>query len=265
MNPFGTRKTRGDTARLTAMLMLAGGLILLVLAIVFASSTTALVGLGLTFWGAILNCIQGDEYVRRPLLDRISAQSLTTMDRLLHELGFQGTAVYLPPNYFTDPDTTKAYIPRRDGELPTPEHIEGQEDLIFTKNPDGVLFIPPGAEITRLFEESMGTSLTAIDLPTLAEQLPKLMEETLELAQNVRIRTHDSSIHVRMENTAFPMLNEETSRLATPAHLGSHLLGAVACALAKTTGRPIVIHRHRAAKAGRTIEVEYRTIDEGAA
>jgi hypothetical protein len=257
------QRTRIDSARLLAILMLAGGLFILVFSTVYALSIPALIGLGLTFWGAILNYIQSDDYVRKPLLDRISMQTLITLNRFLYELDFQGTAVYLPPKYFPDPDAVKVYIPQRNGKLPTPEHIEEQDDQLFIQNPKGILFTPPGAEIMKLFEESLGTSFTQIDLSTLTRRLPRVIEDVLELAETVEIKLHNSSIHVQMTAPSLPTLDSKVdSGQPSPNALGPHLIGALACAFAKTTGRPIVIHQQHADPASTTIEVDFRVIDE---
>jgi hypothetical protein len=257
------QRTQIDSARLLAILMLTGGLLILVVSIVYALSVAALIGLGLTFWGAILTYIQSDDYVKKPLLDRISTQTLITINRFLYELDFQGTAVYLPPKYFPDPDAVKVYIPQRNGILPTPEHIEEQDDQLFIQNPKGILFTPPGAEIMKLFEESLGTSFTQIDLPTLTRRLPRVIEEVLELAKTVEIKLHNSSIHVQMTAPSLPTLDSKAGNgEPSPNALGPHLIGALACAFAKTTGRPIVIHQQHADPTSTTIEVDFRVIDE---
>jgi hypothetical protein len=263
LNFLGFRKTRIDTTRLIAGAMLGGGLILLALSIVYNLSILAFIGLGLTFWGAILNYIQSEEYVKKPLLDRISAQTFTTLTLFLQELDYQGTAVYLPPKYFRNPETSKAYISRhRNGPLPDPDYIEQHEDQLFTTNAEGILFTPPGAEIARLFEESLGTSFTKIDLQYLTQKLPKIIEEDLEIARSVEMKTQNRRIRVTMEHVLLPAFSSATSRLQATIHLGSHLTGAVACALAKTTGRPIILHRQLAENEGKTLEVEYRILTE---
>jgi hypothetical protein len=115
----------------------------------------------------------------------------------------------------------------------------------------------------ELFEESLGTSFTQIDLPTLTRRLPRVIEEALELAETVEIEIHNNSIYVQMTNPSLPTFDSKAdARRPTPIHLGSHLIGALACALAKTIGQPIVIHRQHADTTSKTIEVEYRAIDE---
>jgi hypothetical protein len=264
---FGSRKARIDTARLIAGAMLTGGLIVLALSILYNLSILAFVGLGLTFWGAVLNYIQGEEYVKKPLFDTISSQTLSTLRPLLQELNFQGPAIYLPPEYFSNPNTTKAYIPRGvNSGLPDPKRLEEQGDQLFSTHYDGILLTPPGAEIARLFEESLGTSFTQADLASLTQKLPKIVVEDLEIARSMELKVQANRVLVRMAHTAFPDFSLPPYQPEnTTGSLGSHLSGAVACALAKTTGKPVIIHRQHADTEGETIEVEYHLLEEEAA
>ena len=111
--------------RLVTFFILALGLIALAFSIVYASSILAFIGLGLTFWGTLTLCITTEKYVKQTLLDPSIIPSLSNLNQILTELGYQGKAVYLPPKYLGASEDTKIYIlKQKDADLPTPEQIQ---------------------------------------------------------------------------------------------------------------------------------------------
>ena len=72
-----------------------GGLCL-VLSLVFASNILALIGLGLTFWGALLLFTRPKSYVRSDLVDSTVLSSLKTLERVITSLGYGEKGIYIP-------------------------------------------------------------------------------------------------------------------------------------------------------------------------
>jgi hypothetical protein len=247
-----------------ACTMVALGIVALVASVIYVSSILAFIGLGLTFWGAILLYVHPEGYTQRALLDAIVVPSLKTLDQLTRELDYNGKAVYLPPKYFKDPDSNKIYISRHTGaDLPRPEEILRQEKQLFVKNPHGILLPAPGAELTRLFEKRLGTSFTETDLQHLKENLPRLFIEDLEIAEDLQIETKHGAItriNVTITNSILKDQwneNEDLARIC--GTIGCPICSAIACALTKTTGEPVMIEEIRSSQDGKIIEATYRT------
>ena len=176
--------------RLVSFFILALGLIALAISIVYASSILAFIGLGLIFWGSLTLYITTEKYVKQTLLDPSIIPSLTNLNQILTELKYQGKPIYLPLKYLKDFETTKIYIPKnKNTKLPTPEEIQQQENKTFLKNPGAALIIPPGLSLSKLFEKTLGTTFTKVDLEYLQQNLPKLFIEDLEIAENLEIQT----------------------------------------------------------------------------
>ena len=92
--------------KLVSWFLLALGLIALAFSIIYTSSILAFIGLGLTFWGALTLYITTEKYVKEILLNSTLLPRLANMDKILTELGYHGKAVYLPPKYLKDPETS---------------------------------------------------------------------------------------------------------------------------------------------------------------
>jgi hypothetical protein len=264
-NPIGKgTKRRPNRAKDAGWILLSMGAALLLLSIIYSSSIPAFIGLGLVFWGIILSYIRNEQYVKEPIFEATAMSSIATLDQMIQEMGYAGKAVYLSPRYFKDPEAGKAYIPKqKEGQLPTPEQIQNQETRVFIENPQGILVTPPGAELTKLFERNLGISFTRVDMTYVEQKLPKLLVEDLEIAQEVQIKIEGSKITIDTKDSVYKNLSTETKRFPNVYNsLGSPLSSAFACALAKATGKPIIIENETASEDGKSIKIEYRAIGE---
>ena len=87
----------------------------------------------------------------------------------------------------------------------------------------------------------MGKSFTETTPVELHELLPRLFDE-LEITKNTLILLGPDRMKVEMRNHIFKDLLKEKDRLyLTIGTVGSPLSSAIACALAKTTGKPVTI------------------------
>jgi len=262
------------------------GLILLVLgaasllaAIVYSSSILALIGLGLVFWGIIVSYIQSDEYVKKTILNSTSITLLTALDETLRTLDCKGKAIYLPPKYLNDPESTKVYVPKLEtSTLPSPETTQQLEMQPTQKSPQGILITPAGAELARLLETELGTSLLRINLEDLLRRLPKTLIEDLEIVNDCEIQlfakkrtekseendqTNQSEIFVKFTTTVYRDTCKRAARLPTIfSNIGCPLSSALAIAFSKATGNPIMIKTQQISEDGETNGTEYTIIEE---
>ena len=275
-----TKPRKASMPKIASWAMLGLGAASLLASIFYTSSILAFIGLGLLFWAAILIYIQPEEYTKKVLLDSSLLPSLATLNQIMHELDYKGKPIYLPPKYLKDPETSKAYISKqKDGKPPTPELTLEQENRLFIKNPQGMLLTPPGAELTKLMERTVGTSFTKVDLEYLIQNLPKLFIEDLEIAENLEIQTKlntlakkiddsvsliqtkEDIIHVKITNSIYKDTCKEVEKLPNiHGTIGCPLCSAIACALTKATGKPITIEKIETSEDGKTIEATFRVL-----
>ncbi len=234
---------RNAPAKLGSSLLIATGLIAFAFSTAYNSSTLALVGLGLLFWGITFTYIRSEEYAKKILLDTTASSQLVTLSQIIKELKYEGKPVYLPPQYFSNQETHKVYISEQQGfGLPTPEQTKEHENDFLMEKPPGVLLVPPGAELATLFEKTLHTSFTKVDLQYLQRRMPKLFIEDLEIAQSFKMETETNKIRITIANSVYKALDVGINGpSAIYSTLGSPISSALACALAMATRKPIVI------------------------
>ena len=268
--------------RLVSVFLLALGLIALAFSIIYTSSILAFIGLGLTFWGALLLYVGTEKYVKQTLLDPTITPSLTNLNQILTELKYQGKPTYLPPKYLKDFETTKIYIPKnKNTTLPTPETIQQQENKTFLKNPEAALITPPGLALSKLFENTLGKTFIIVNIEYLQQNLPKLFIEDLEIAEDLEIRIEphkvakkiadsvsvtqlkNDIIHVKITNSIYTDTCKQTRELShVCGAIGCPICSAIACAIAKASGNPVTIEKTKCTEDAKVIEAYYRILEE---
>jgi hypothetical protein len=256
--PSQISKTKVAFAGLSSL-----GAISLISSIYYDSQILALIGLGLIFWGVIVAYVTTEEYVKKPLLEASTLPTLIASNEMLNKLNYKGNAVYLPPRYLTNIDNSVAHIPRRENpELPSPNPV-GQKRQTFIPDPEGIMIIPPGDGLAKLFEKHLGISFTKVDLRFFRENLPRLLTIDFEIADKVQVEVERNFIRIMITGGVYGELCKETMKLSsTSRSLGCPISSALACILAKVTGKPISISRNQMSEDGKILGFEYAMLDE---
>jgi hypothetical protein len=229
-------------------------------------------------WGIIISYIQSEEYVKKTILNSTSTTLLTVLDETLRSLDYRGKAVYLPPKYLNDPQSTKVYIPKmQNGTLPSSDTTQKLEKQPIQKNAQGILITPPGAELARLLETELGTSLLRIGLKDLPQRLPKALIEDLEILTDCQIqastnnttgRLHDeqtdqNAIFVKFNTTVYKDTCKQATQLSMIySNIGCPLSSVFAIAFAKATGKHVSIASQNVSEDGEKNETEYTIVEE---
>ncbi len=123
--------------------------------------------------------------------------------------------------------------------------------------------LPPGHGLTKLMEKRMRKSFTKVDLGFLIQNLRKVVTEDLELVKYFRIKAQNNSVEVYFEDAIFSEvgLYEEGKFSKIIELVGCPFSSAVACALAKATGKPTVISRYQRLQGRNIINVTYQLLD----
>jgi hypothetical protein len=274
---------------LAIVTMLLVGAVSLLVSVGYNSSILAFIGLGLAFWGAILLYIRPEEYTKKVLLEAVLSPSLTTLCQLIRELRYKGERTYLPPKYFADLETTKVYISKhKGGRLPTPEQTQPYGNQPVARTKLGMLITPPGIQLSKLLEKSLGTSFTKTDLKNLQQNLPKLFIEKLEIAENLELQAENdmtpekedypaspteaksapvqiksTRIHAKITKPIYEAdFKEAEEPLQITSSIGCPICSAIAIAITKATGKPLRITDTKISKDGNTLEASYKILEE---
>lgn len=262
--PGARHLLRFDPIKRVCSVFFIAGIILSAFSYLYASLLPGFVGLSLVFWGAVLLYVRPEKYVKETLLDKTALPSLADLSQMVMELGYKGKGIYLPPKYLRNFESSRIYISEHEStKLPSLEEMHNEEDKIVTRSKEGISMDAPGAELVKLFEDTIGTDFANVDLKFLEQEIPKLLTQTLEIARNITIETEGNIVRVRMDGSIYSgMCSNIGGGSGFHGSLGCPLCSAIACALAKATGKPLIIENEKPDEDGQTIETEYRLLDE---
>jgi hypothetical protein len=276
------KKTNISQVQIVSYIMLTAGLFIVIASFLFNSSIAALIGLGLTFWGALLLYVKPEDSTRKNLVEASVSPSLITLNQLIQELGYKGDTTYLPPRYFTDPQTTKICLTKdKNGNLPTPEQTRLYENTPVGLAPQAIFLTPSGIQLSRMLEKALKKNFTKISLESLQQKLPKVFIEDLEIAENIELETaqnpdiratgtitettlhkqspttaSDIAIHARITHPANGLTFKETPSTDCP------ICSAIAIAITKATDKPVRIKDTSRSEDGDIIEATYLVMEE---
>lgn len=249
------------------IIFMVPGTLSLIFSILNDSQILGFIGLGLTFWGALFFFVRPIRYVKSSLLESTAISSYSTIDRIVRDLKYTGKSYYIPP------------YPK---EVYLPEHLKGLKDLIvfisrarrsgagmpaieemakskfLLENPKGICVAPPGLGLLTQFEKELRKEMTKLELNELCESLPQLILENFQLAKEIEMKTKKNQVHLRIFDSIYKNLYSREKNLKSVHFLGCPLVSAIACAIAKATGKIVTLHRDSISPDGQTIEVWYR-------
>lgn len=265
---FELRKLKRIPSGKLGILFIIPGALALIFSITTESHVLAFIGLGLTFWGALFFFVKPVKYVKSELLDSTAISSYSTIDRIIKDLKYKGTSYYIPP------------YPK---EVYLPEYLKGLKDMIvfisadsssdmpsieemakrrfILENPRGICVAPPGSGLLTQLEKALRTNFTKLNLESLCENLPKTVVEDLQIAKEMEMKTERKHVYVKISDSTYKNLYDRKKNLKSVHLLGCPLVSAIACAIAKTTGKIVTIYKDEVSSDNKTIEAWYRFVE----
>lgn len=257
---FGWPKlSSAGTLRVISLGMLLLGFISLLASAIYDSYVTAIVGLGLTFWGALLLAITPTKYVKLELLTAASSSQAANTEKMLNLAETNHKGVYLPPKLLQDYFSSLIFVPATGNEaLPKPEKIPEEKTL---GTPQGLFLTPPGLALSRLFEEELGKSFTKLNIYNLTTELPSLLDG-LGITKTAFMNVEGGEVTFETGNYIFKDLCLETLNFQrTHETVGCPFSSAIACALAKASGKPVTIEKEEHGPNNKTT-IHYLILEE---
>jgi hypothetical protein len=247
---------------------LFSGAIVLLASVAASSTILAFIGLGLALWGGLFLFTRPMKFVRSTILDSTAVSAYITIDRVTEDLNYRGKPIYVPPypkeaylpEYLKGLKEMVVFIPAEDiVTMPTIEEMAKKQFLL--KNPKGICIAPPGYGLVNLFEKEVKTEFTQINLEQLYDTLSAVIVNNLELAKEFEINPENDFIHIKIVNSVYFDLYSNAQELKSVHSLGCPLTSAIACALAKTTGKLVTIVKDVVSPDLKTIEVWYQKLE----
>jgi hypothetical protein len=248
--------------RVITLIILVVGIALLAISAFYNSTIAAVIGLGLTIWGAILLYVAPSKHVPLELLNATAISGLSNLERIIADSNLRGKGFYLPPKYLKDPESSVVFISSKP-EQGLPALGEIDDEKLNQKRPSGICLTPPGLALSKLFEQELGRSFTRTDLDIIEKELAKLLIENTEIADDAQIKKENGVVTIEIANSMFSKICQETRSLQkTHELLGCPLTSAIACALAKAAGKPITIEKEEQTQDGKATKIQYRVLEE---
>jgi hypothetical protein len=234
--------------RFIRLILLLAGILSFVSAVFANSQILAFIGLGLTFWGALFFLITPLRYVEGSLLGTTAVSSYKTMNRMIKNLKLMDHGYHVPPfpeNAYL-PDHLKGlkeivvFVPEsNDAETPSIEEMA--EGKFLLENPKGILVVPPGSGLLSRIEDDFKIDFTKMSVTDLCEILPRFILENLGLAEEMELSFQEERLDVKVAGSLYKGLYSDEAILRSVRILGCPIISAVACALAKATGKFVAV------------------------
>ena len=254
---------RNSTIRIS-VIFIVSGILSLALSTITGSQVLAFIGLGLTFWGALFFLVRPITCVRGSLLSTTAATLYLTIDRIIKDLNAKGRVIYVPPytaevylpKYLKGLKETVMFIPQ-DTDQVAPSIEEIASSKFITKKPKGIILIPPGSGFLEQIEKTLRTGISKMSLEDLCTTLPQLIMEDFQLAKEIEMKTENNQIYLKTTDSIYRNLYHQEN-LKSVQLLGDPLTSAVACTIARATGRLVTIQNINVSPDTQTIETTFQ-------
>ena len=242
---------------------LAAGVFLLFYSMIVGMQIAAFIGLGLTFWGAIFAVAQNRKAVDSSLLDGTAVSAYSTLDRMINDLNYNGQGYYIPaypqdvpiPEYLTSLKEPVVFISEKFDGKPAVEELASGKFL--SEKTHGVFITAPGAGLMAQMERQLQIDLSKTNLEELCYILPRCVAGALNLARSVDLRLVDNGANLKATGILYKSLYKSERQFKSVHILGCPVVSAVACALAKTTGKTVVIREQTVLPHGSGVNVVF--------
>jgi len=107
-------------------------------------------------------------------------------------------------------------------------------------------------------ENELKTNFSTVDLEYLQYNLEKALVEGLEIAEAFQMEPTESTVQVEIKGTIFHKTIQELNE--TKQHIGDPLNSAIACILARSTRRPVIIENIRIEPREKTIKTDFKLL-----
>ena len=240
-------RKKSNAALQFAGAFLAAGVVLLVFSLLLEMQIAAFIGLGLTFWGAVLALTRSGKYVETSLLDSSARSTYTTVDRMINDLKYNGQGFYIPaypkdvflPEYLKNLREPVVFVSESFNGKPSIDELASGK--FISAQTRGFFITSPGSGIMAQVEKQLRLDLSKINLIELCELLPRCLTENLNLARNADMSLLPNGANFKATGIIYDSLYNPESKPKSVDMLGCPVVSAVACAFAKASGKTVVI------------------------
>jgi hypothetical protein len=226
---------------------LSCGVLSIVVSYLLTSQILAFSGIGLSFWGALFLIITPKRYVESEIASYTLLPLYSSADRIIRHLDCKGKGIHIPsfppdvylPDHLKGLKETVVFIPKAEEIITTPSIDELAKGKFIVEKPEGLLLTPPGLLLLTRIEEKTRLDLTKTPLNDLCEILPKNILENFGLAKEITLILKDDELLLKIRDSIYKDLYGQGTKSINL--LGCPIVSLVACAIAKSSGKPVTI------------------------
>ena len=232
-------------SRVTIFTLIALGVITLLISILYVSSFLALFGFALVFWSTILLYLMPANSVFVDLLTSIAQPSLVNIENILNTSFGEKQGLYLFCCSRKFKHLITSSIDEKENKVLFIPVIQNyRSDKIISSESLDLQICPPGEGLCTLMEKQVGKPFNEMDLSRLFLVLPKILTDRLEFVETLDLQNDGDVITVNFTKSVFVGICKEAEKYPlTHQQVGCLLSSALACALAKSTGEPIMLEK----------------------
>ena len=144
------------------------------------------------------------------------------------------------PNHLKGLKEMVVFIPE-DNNVQTPAIEALAEGKFLLNNPEGILFAPPGLGLLNKIEKDFHVDFTKMTASDFCEVMPQFILYNLHLAKGMELEAVGNQISITIYDSIYKDLYGDEVGLKSILILGCPIMSAVACALAKSTGKSVAL------------------------
>jgi hypothetical protein len=231
--------------KIICLLLLSLGGILIGLSLFFDSMLAFFGGCVFVFWGSIMTFISSEGLIKLGVSEAISLTYMSALAKAVRH-GSMQNMIYTPPGYL---NLTQNYTNRI---------IQPILNVEYTFRSLEIENVAPDNELFNLLEQSLGKSFFGMGFSEFEAALPKLLVESLEMAEDVKLEANGDVVRVILKKPFDKQIYLKAKNQAGLINMyGFPLSAALAYALAYSSGIPVMINRHLISQEGEIVVFEF--------
>ncbi len=234
------------------------GILFITLSIDFSNKIYGLIGTSIIFWGAILIYFEPQNYVSKEVSMDTTLTYYKYINEIRKELNFKGRPLYFTPSNIFGLKNSVIILPKNEKNEYDIVNISSYKPFSTQSQ---LIIIPPGQSLSEKIEDKLTTRFSSIEIIDFQSIIGNVIVDDLELAKNIHINVEETDIKVEINDSLFINLFSENEESEFYKHLGDPLTSAIACAISRSTHKPVIIDNIVETHNDRKIRVSFKIID----
>ena len=204
----------------------------------YGQPIVSLMAVSLLFWGALLIYFRPNKKLDLDVASDIFSHYYQTLTAVVDSLECKGTPFYFSPNNIFGLTKSVIFVPKT-FEYDIFSIDVTSYDGLYIEDSKLVKFIPVGQALSEKIEEKIDKKFSYIDLLELRAQIDQTLINDLEMVKNLDIIINGAEVIISITGSIFASMYSDVDGIIR--QVGDPLVSALACAISRSTRKPLVI------------------------